>query len=165
MRKAILLLGVPVLVVLTLFGNFANVQGQGTNAGDLDGQVIDGSPGSSHPGIVGASVCFVSVTGCAVTNSTGGFLFQNVAGGQYSIQVTASGFIPSPQISVSISTGKLNHAGQIGLQPATSSPPWYQSDTPFIFALIGLVIAVGAISILVLRVRRLQKQVEQKILR
>ncbi len=139
--------GVLVLVLATA-GAFV-VHGQGTNAGDLDGEVVDGSPGS-HLGIVGASVCFTYISGCVATNSTGGFLFQNVPAGQYAIEVTSSGFNPSPLISVGVSTGALSHAGQIGLQPI--SPPWYNGMLPVIILSIIAVVGIATTGVLAVKV-------------
>jgi hypothetical protein len=136
------------LLVLSMAGIFA-VHGQGTSAGNLDGQVVDGSPGS-HPGIVGASVCFIDISGCVATNSTGGFLFQNIPGGQHAIVVTSSGFNASPTISVGVSTGMLSHAGQIGLQPV--SPPWYTGMLPVIILSIIAVAAIATAGVLAFKV-------------
>ncbi len=122
----------------------------GVNAGDLDGSVVDGSAGS-HPGIVGAPVCFTDITGCTATNSTGGFLFQNIAAGGHTIQVAAQGFSTSSLILVQVSTGELSHAGQIGLQPV--SAPWYDGSVPFIAVSIVAAVALLVSCILAYKVR------------
>lgn len=144
------------LVYVTLV-NYPNQAYTGTNAGDLDGTVVDGSQGP-HLAIVGASVCFITNVnnpGCEATNSTGGFLFQNVAAGQYTIQVTASGFYSSPLITVQVSTGELSHAGQIGLQAGGTS--WYTQDFALILVSIVAISALIAICILAYRVRSYRK--------
>ncbi len=137
---------VTVLAVSVLLSGLPRAGSQGVNAGDLDGQVVDGS-NSNHPAIVGASVCFIYTVGaCQATNSTGGFLFRDVPAGTLTISVTASGFNPSPPITVNVGTGGLYHAGQIGLQAA--SPPWYQSGILLISALVGLLIEMSVIAFL-----------------
>ena len=144
-------------VVDVMLVNYPNQPYTGTNAGNLDGTVVDGSQGP-HLAIVGASVCFITNVnnpGCEATNSTGGFLFQNVAAGQYAIQVTASGFYSSPLITVQVSTGELSHAGQIGLQPV--GPPWYTEALPLILVSIVAIAALIVSCVLAYKVRSYRK--------
>jgi hypothetical protein len=96
----------------------------GTNAGGMDGQVVDGSL-FWHPGVPGATVCFTDIQGCSPVNSGGYFNATNVPAGTHSIQATAPGYYASPQITVQIGTGSTYHVGQISMLP---NNPWYSGQ-------------------------------------
>ncbi len=96
----------------------------GTNAGNIDGQVVDGSL-FWKPGVSGAAVCFTDIQGCVTGNGNGNFEFTNIAAGTHRIRVTAPGFFASPEITVDVGTGTTAHAGQIAMAPQN---PWYSGN-------------------------------------
>lgn len=91
-----------------------------TNAGGLDGQVIDGSL-FWHPGVAGASICFTDIGGCAAVNGQGVFNFTNVVAGTHTVQILAPGFFPLT-FTANVGTGATSHAGQVALAELN---PWY----------------------------------------
>lgn len=98
----------------------------GTNAGGIDGQVVDGSL-FWHPGVAGASLCFTDITGCAAVNGNGVFNFTNIAAGTHTVQITAPGFFPQT-FTVNVGTGIIAHQGQVAI---AESNPWYLAQLCF----------------------------------